>query len=1088
MNQTELNIEVATDAGMQILRDALAHMAHVLPDQGPILDFVHHNTIHGFQHLPFFEALAAFEKLTGVHGYQSEARNRANYASGRINDNDLLWSLAREPALEADKLLWSGADKQLLRSEVYLALLIHPLPEAAAAQLRWHLQEGSLLKQCAVSVSPTARANLLRAGVGEAQALSSVWHTLQNLLGLVHDDSHPELETLDAPSPARHSLLPQELLEKTQTQVSSGFAELGKSLTLRTLMLQLSDVDVLDSIRPQLIRLGGSLLDEGMAAWHITDKQHRGLFEAWRGALQQDLQAALQELPDAAALVQSLPDQAMDCIHQQLTLLGLPRERWAHYLELLALELPGWSGLIHWRQRHAAYHTGNPGEPRLEDFLAIRLVLDHLFLNQLAQKTWHCGAALPLLEDYFQRNSGEYYVRHQLYAGTLPEYLAAQADALVLQTGTEAPEHAGWNALALQVWQQEQRVLALATGKSASADSLLPMFVLCQHLGLNADDLESMAEQGALETLLNMRQEFTPALRGKHWLQAYERHYRDEILAGISANHERGGWFDHTARPQAQIVMCMDEREESFRRHLEELNPRIETLGAAGFFGIPMQYLGLDAVHSTPLCPVVVTPVNMVQETIAADQSAQLQAHNAGKQILNRFTATLHQHLRLDPLTGWLATVVLMPVLLPLLLLDTLLPKLIRPGLASLRSRIMPAVLTRLDYRNPENAASTTQGATPPAFKPGFTDKEQSERVAGMLRTLGLLRNFAPIVALAGHGSTSLNNPHEAAHDCGACGGRQGGPNARTFAAMANSPAVRLLLAEQGIAIPDDTWFVGLQHDTCSDALSWYDTDLVPTTHSELFAAFKTEMEKAQQYSAHERCRRFFTARNATSVEAAYTHVTLRSQELNQVRPEYGHATNATAVIGRRKLTRGLFLDRRAFLISYDPSTDPAGKIAENILLTAGPVGAGINLEYYFSTIDNERFGCGTKIPHNVTGLCAVMEGASSDLRTGLPLQMVEIHEAMRLQVMVEASVAVLTRIYTDQPALQELVGGGWLLLTSIDPDSGAITVFEPDQGFVPWTCDLPPLQERARSMDCYQGRNTPVSPFLITPPVMAQV
>jgi uncharacterized protein YbcC (UPF0753/DUF2309 family) len=211
----------------------------------------------------------------------------------------------------------------------------------------------------------------------------------------------------------------------------------------------------------------------------------------------------------------------------------------------------------------------------------------------------------------------------------------------------------------------------------------------------------------------------------------------------------------------------------------------------------------------------------------------------------------------------------------------------------------------------------------------------------------------------------------------------------------------------------------------------------------------------------------------------------LRSNDLSQVRPEYGHATNAAAVIGRRQLTQGVFFDRRLFLISYDPTTDPEGRILENILLTAGPVGAGINLEYYFSTIDNERFGCGTKIPHNVMGLCAVMEGASSDLRTGLPLQMVEIHEAMRLQVIVEAKLDVVARIYGAHAALQELIGGGWLLVSVVDPDTGAISVFDPACGFVPWEPESTALPLRDKSLDCYQGLSTPVSPMLIRQPVM---
>ena len=123
-----------------------------------------------------------------------------------------------------------------------------------------------------------------------------------------------------------------------------------------------------------------------------------------------------------------------------------------------------------------------------------------------------------------------------------------------------------------------------------------------------------------------------------------------------------------------------------------------------------------------------------------------------------------------------------------------------------------------------------------------------------------------------------------------------------------------------------------------------------------------------------------------------------------QPRPEYGHCTNAICIVGRRSLTRGLHLDRRAFLVSYDPNVDENDKVLERILAAVGPVGAGISLEYYFSSVDNETFGCGTKLPHNVTGLIGVMNGHQSDLRTGLPRQMVEIHEPMRLLLIVDAT------------------------------------------------------------------------------------
>jgi uncharacterized protein YbcC (UPF0753/DUF2309 family) len=181
-------------------------------------------------------------------------------------------------------------------------------------------------------------------------------------------------------------------------------------------------------------------------------------------------------------------------------------------------------------------------------------------------------------------------------------------------------------------------------------------------------------------------------------------------------------------------------------------------------------------------------------------------------------------------------------------------------------------------------------------------------------------------------------------------------------------------------------------------------------------------------------------------------------------------------------VSQGAFFDRRVFLISYDYQTDPDGSILERLLLANGPVGAGISLEYYFSTVDNDQYGSGSKVTHNVSGLFGVMDGASSDLRTGLPRQMIEIHEAMRLQVLVEAKIDQLTEIYMRQPPLQELVGNGWILLCAKDPESESIHIFEPDLGWVEWSGKRASLPVVSRSSEWFMGHTEPLSPSRIDP------
>jgi uncharacterized protein YbcC (UPF0753/DUF2309 family) len=352
----------------------------------------------------------------------------------------------------------------------------------------------------------------------------------------------------------------------------------------------------------------------------------------------------------------------------------------------------------------------------------------------------------------------------------------------------------------------------------------------------------------------------------------------------------------------------------------------------------------------------------------------------------------------------------------------------------------------------------------------GYSVEEMAAIVERLLRDMGLTANFSRLVITCGHGSSSLNNPHEAAHDCGACAGGRGGPNARAFARMANDPRVRDLVARNGLTIPHDTVFVGAYHNTCDDSMTYYDLDRLPATHQADFDRARAMLDEARKRSAHERCRRFETAELDLDYDEALRHVEGRAEDLSQVRPEYGHATNALCFIGRRQWSRGLFLDRRAFLQSYDPGQDDSDcTILTRVLQAVVPVCAGINLEYYFSYVDPTGYGCGTKLPHNITSLLGVMNGAASDLRPGLPWQMVEIHEPVRLLLVVETTPDAMLRIMDHDEAIGRLVRGGWVQLATLDPANSEIHLFRKGsfERYMPEANELPEVES---SVAWYRG------------------
>jgi uncharacterized protein len=546
---------------------------------------------------------------------------------------------------------------------------------------------------------------------------------------------------------------------------------------------------------------------------------------------------------------------------------------------------------------------------------------------------------------------------------------------------------------------------------------------------------------------------------------AYERWHERAILHGLASHRKYRGLACLKDRPRAQVFFCIDEREESMRRALEELDPEVETFSAAGYFGVAVDYQGIDDPQGAAFCPVVVKPRHAVIERPKAEDAGLHHRRRWRRRLLGLLMRNSFVSSR-SLVRGWLSTTVLGVLSAVPLIGHLLAPRRYAILRDWLNKAFLPEPRTELRFmRNAAESQDTVEG-----LLMGFAAAEKADSVASVLGPAGLKRGFARLVVILGHGSTSLNNPHESAHDCGACGGRRGGPNARLYAAMANRPEVRCLLRERGIDVPDDTWFIGGYHDTCSDEIELFDLDTLPVTHHHDLELIRKSLDQARARDAHERARRFESCPAGTEPVEALRHVEERSEHLAQPRPEYGHCTNAVCIVGRRGLTRGLFLDRRAFLVSYGADQDAGDRDLAALMAAVVPVCAGISLEYYFSFVDNDRYGCGTKLPHNVTGLVGVMDGHASDLRTGLPWQMVSIHEPMRILFVVETTPERLNGVIDRSASLQQLIENRWIRIATIDPASGHVHVRR-DSAFEELDVPLERLPVALSSAEWYAGK-----------------
>lgn len=511
--------------------------------------------------------------------------------------------------------------------------------------------------------------------------------------------------------------------------------------------------------------------------------------------------------------------------------------------------------------------------------------------------------------------------------------------------------------------------------------------------------------------------------------EAYEIAYQRRLLARLGAgpNAPLGG------RPSVQAAFCIDVRSEVYRRALETVRPDAATVGFAGFFGFPIEYVPIGDVRGRSHCPVLLTPTFTVCEAVTGASEAE-DAEILGLRLLRRRVSKAWKSFKLSAVSSFIYVETAGLLFAGKILSDSL--ALTRTVNDPNTDGLDRGVINRL---GPRIEQQTVGGRLT-----GFDAEQRVAMAEAVLRAMSMTSGFARLVMLTGHGSTTVNNPHASGLDCGACGGNTGEANARTAAAILNDALVRSALPARGIDIPEDTWFIGCLHDTTTDEIRMFDCDKLPASHAKDLALLRTDLARATTLSRIERAAMLDIPVNSSTEH----RVLARSRDWAQVRPEWGLAGNAAFIAAPRTRTRGVDLAGRTFLHDYDWQQDEDFRTLELIMTAPMVVASWINLQYYGSTVNNRAFGAGNKVLHNVTGTIGVLEGNAGDLKVGLAWQSVHdgkrfVHQPLRLNVMIEAPVAAINRVIEKHSIVRELVDNNWLHLYRLDDDGRVVDRYQ---------------------------------------------
>ncbi|NBV99071.1 MAG: DUF2309 domain-containing protein [Proteobacteria bacterium] len=812
--------------------------------------------------------------------------------------------------------------------------------------------------------------------------------------------------------------------------------------------------DLLGDVNNYMIKIFNHFFDEGIAVWQMPNRE-KGFYAAWKALalydsdlkLDKHLHEWFKQLPDC-------PERALIVL---LDSLGVKREDWEEYLKASLAALPGWTSFIKWRHLYAHIPEYIKYPASKLEYLAVRLCVEAIFLF-----------------DYFRVNNIQLTCFEEL------ERLLAKQ---VLTKKFKSIEE-----LERERYLFTDEKLKTTLGNLYYADFSL---LTDEELTLIRAPLNIFLEREAMI-----------------WLSAWEDSFQKPIIDGIYKNHRKilvdGKSIPNNSsvlslnssnsKQLAQMVFCIDVRSEGIRRCIEA-DSRIETLGFAGFFGLPISYKEYDSMEFKDACPVLIKPKHFIDEQVHSSCSHKLEQHEYSNSLIKTIFY-VYKALKANIASAFIFAEASGPLYMLSMMIRTL-----TPSLNALLSRVSAAIKPKISFEpmldvkdTVINAASTPdEDLSSTEVKRMFTGLAKKEQLLFSemaLRLMGLTQNFAPLVVFSGHGSTTENNPYASALDCGACAGNHGGVNAKALAKILNKREIRLELAKRGINIPDSTLFIGAEHNTTTDDFEFYDYELKTSEQRKLLADLQESLVQAKKENnairklsflsprdlgsninqdveiksidgtAHKRASSRLRRTNDRSVlnvhedheddenaEIGVCEQSLRrSMDWSEVRPEWGLAGNTSFIIGPRNLSKGLDLSNRAFMHSYDWTQDSNGLLLETIMTAPMVVTQWINSQYYFSTVDNVNFGSGSKITHNIVGNFGVMQGNASDLYTGLALQSVMsaddelYHRPLRLRVFIFSPVERVRKIISKNTVLQNLFYNEWIRLVVLDPNTNELS------------------------------------------------